>query len=134
MLGKFALAAVCLALSSGQMRADPNATFYTLTDADAAMVQAGVSAKLLDPESARFTQLIAATSPPPDAAKPDECMIWVCGHVSRKNTFGGYAQPTPFLGAIVANKPLFVVISIAGPDASEQSATLQTCLSKMPDN
>lgn len=96
---------------------------------DMAIIQSEVAGRLLDPSSALLSQVIA-TSETVDGAE----MTWVCGSVQGKNTFGGYAQPTPFMGALLDSPGqgrAFVVISIAGPTAAERLSVLQTCMSKM---
>ena len=57
--------------------------------------------------------------------------MMVCGNVQGRNTFGGYAQPTPFMGMMIDNDTVgrkFITISIAGPTEAERYALLSTCL------
>ena len=68
----------------------------------------------------------------PDATEPT--LVWACGKVQGKNTFGGYAQPVPFIGSFVTNnvgEKLFLVVAIAGPSNAEQLAVLNTCIERL---
>lgn len=117
-------------LSALPAAADPF-VLYDLTPDEVQMVEQGVAAGLLDPESARFTGLVASR----DMEFPDPQFLgYVCGNVSGRNTFGGYAPATPFIGSLVVGGKGkgFILISIAGPSNAEQLAVLTTCLDRMP--
>lgn len=103
--------------------------FYHLSDSEEAEILAAVSDEMLDPESTRITDLVAATD------SKIEGLAYVCGKVSGRNTFGGYAQPTPFFGTLADTKSgdkAFFVISIADATAASQSVALRMCLKHMP--
>lgn len=105
------------------------AVWYPLSDDEVAQIEAGLSTKLLDPESVRVTDLMAAEG--------ELEIVTVCGNVQGRNTFGGYAQPVPFMGHIVpteAGEKVFIAMSVAEPTANSQQAVLKTCLSQMPDS
>lgn len=98
-----------------------------ITAAETALIADVLSRKMLDPESTRVANLMAAT----DDKEPS--LIYVCGEVQGKNTLGGYAQPVMFLGALVTNnvgKRVFTVIAIA--KTSGFNAVAQQCISLMP--
>lgn len=89
------------------------------------LIEQGVAAKLLDPESAVLSEVVTT----PDNDNPS--MTWVCGNVKGRNTFGGYAQPVPFLGTLVTQnngEKVFLAIAIAGAAPAEQASILATCL------
>lgn len=116
---------VALALLCRAALADP----FALPAEDIDLVRAEISTQMLDPESTILSEVVAA-----DEKAGDETMTWVCGKVRGKNTFGGYAQPVPFVGSIITEKTgkrSFLPIQIAGPSNSEQLAVLQLCLAKL---
>lgn len=89
------------------------------------LIEQGIAAKLLDPDSAVLSEVVTT----PDKDNPS--MTWVCGNVKGRNTFGGYAQPVPFLGSLVAQnngEKVFLAIAIAGAAPAEQASVLATCL------
>lgn len=90
-----------------------------------ALIEDGIAAKLLDPESAVLSEVVTT----PDNDNPS--MTWVCGNVKGRNTFGGYAQPVAFLGTLIAQnngERVFLPIAIAGASPAEQASVLATCL------
>lgn len=94
---------------------------------DLSMIEDGLKARLLDPESIIVSEVIATE----DVSGP--ALVWVCGKVRGKNSFGGYAQPTPFMGTFVTGKSgkrSFLTMVIAGPSDDEQLHVLETCLAK----
>ena len=107
----------------------PGRAFVDLSAAQVASVHAAVAARLREPETATFRQLLAAS----DSAM--EGMIWICGMVSGRNGFGGMADETPFFGSLVtenSGSETFVLISLAGQNAAEQARVLDACLARMP--
>lgn len=92
-------------------------------EADMKLIVSGLSEGMLDPTSTIVDSALAAEDP----ATPG--LTWVCGQVRGKNGFGGYAQPTPFVGSLVDNlgQRLFVVVGIADGSEGSQFAILQTC-------
>lgn len=126
---QFFLIIVAVITSAHAGRTEP--TFYHLSDGDEEKIKEAVSVKMLDPDSTRIGDLIAANDT--DTAG----LAYVCGKVSGRNTFGGYAQPTPFFGTLVdtnAGDKAFLVLSIAEPTSTSQAAVLKTCLKYMPDH
>lgn len=83
-------------------------------------VQASIKQRLKDPLSAMFERVSAVTN-----AKGS---LLVCGMVNSKNSYGGYAGRTPFIGLLVggAEKKLFAPIAVGGTDV-EVRATLMSC-------
>jgi len=102
----------------------------SLSGAQDAAIQAVVSSRLRVPESAQFRDVVAATDPSISG------MIWVCGMVAGRNSFGAVADFTPFMGSLVTERSgqeQFVLIALAGPQADEQERVLSTCLARMPN-
>ena len=98
-----------------------------LSEADNAIIVEALSRKMLDPDSTRVSNLLAATHDD----EPE--FIYVCGDVQGRNGFGGYAQPTMFIGALVPNAEgikKFAVITIA--EQGGFSAVAKHCISVMP--
>jgi hypothetical protein len=58
--------------------------------------------RLTDPESARFTDVRIVTV---HDARGIEQVTSVCGEVNSKNTFGGYAGPSPFIYTVQHKNP-----------------------------
>lgn len=113
------------ALSSSALAAEP----FLPTEQDLELIRSGLSEKMLDPSSTIVSDVVAAKE-----NVDGQTINWVCGKVRGKNTFGGYAQPTNFMGTILetaGSGRMFVVINIAGPSNEEQLRTLRTCLDKL---
>jgi hypothetical protein len=91
-----------------------------LSDAQKNTVRRGVREKLKDPDSAKFVSL--------SAVKDDKGMVYVCGMVNAKNSYGGYTGMSPFLGMMMGSKPkeFFAVVGI-GSDAASSAAHLELC-------
>jgi hypothetical protein len=99
-----------------------------IKEPDLSLVTSALSLQMLDPPSTRVSGVVGAA----DAKEPS--LVWVCGHVQGKNTFGGYAQPVPFFGSLVTEttgSKQFLVISIAGPSNDDQLAVLNACLERI---
>lgn len=93
------------------------------------LIRSGLSERMLDPSSTIVSNVVAAKE-----FVDGQEVAWVCGKVRGKNTFGGYAPPTNFMGTLIATQPtkrMFVVLSIAGPSNAEQLQTLRACLDKL---
>lgn len=100
---------------------------YVPGSQDLEFIRAELSTQMLDPASTIISDVLAN-----DELVDGKTMTWICGKVRGRNTFGGYAQPVPFLGAIVESPVkgrTFITISIA--DARTSVTTLQSCLVKM---
>jgi hypothetical protein len=78
-----------------------------LTYEQEAKVQEKITRLLKDPESARFSPLVAATQ--------DNGDTQVCGTVDSKNEFGGYVGEMPFIGKFVGSG--FYLTKIAATEA-----------------
>lgn len=61
---------------------------------------------------------------------------WVCGKVRGKNTFGGYAQPTSFIGMLWTGRNggrHFTLITIADPYAASELLVLNACIERLKE-
>lgn len=58
---------------------------------DERLMREALTSQLLDPESAIIEDVVAIDDP------QDEGAVTICGQIRGKNSFGGYAQPQPFL-------------------------------------
>lgn len=95
----------------------PNVTYmtYKLTPEDVALVQEGVKRSLKDPLSALFAV-------PPAASKGSDGIIYACGYVNAKNSFGGYIGDKLYLGtlAVSEGKPVsFITAAMGGSDIDD---------------
>ncbi len=117
------LAALVLIATTAAAQAEP---FQPAPD-DMALIEAGVAGQLLDPGSAILSEVIAG---PAEGGE----LTYVCGNVRGKNTFGGYAQPTPFMGAIIqetTGRRSFMLMRIAEPDPAIQADLATLCLESL---
>ncbi len=126
MINRF-LAAIVVMITAGQAEAEtPTAkTAFILEPEHLAVVKEAVAARLLDPESAILSDVIAATE------SGFEGGAMVCGYVRGKNSMGGYSQPTMFIGGLLPGQGesmSFLVISIARPDPADQSRVADACV------
>ncbi len=71
-----------------------------------------------DPDSARFDGTFSA-------AQDADGVIYVCGYVNGKNSFGGYSGSKPFNG-ILSKSGFFATVSIANTTA-EVTVTRTMC-------
>lgn len=103
----------------GRVVAEPG-TPYHLSAADIVAVQKGVRERLKDPESSRFGGM--------GASKRRDGLIYVCGVVNARNSFGGYTGSQPFIGLLQSDgiATRFGVFGIGGTDI-ETSAVLGEC-------
>ena len=103
----------------------PNSTvsrLITLTDEQTEYVHQGVRNALKDPDSAIFGRIIAG------ALDNSHTSLVVCGWVNAKNSFGGYAGRTPFVGTVegVFTETAFTLSDIGDTD-TEALAVLILC-------
>lgn len=92
----------------------------TLTSAQVAAIESGVKAKLKDPNSAMFGRMAGALN-------PDDGLIYVCGYVNSRNSFGGYVGDTLFYGAMTTSPLYFAALHFGGnTDDHEIAVTLCT--------
>ncbi|MCG8272376.1 hypothetical protein MIC97_12785 [Aquamicrobium sp. NLF2-7] len=89
-----------------------------VSPAIAERVKEGIAAILKDPESARFGDFTAAMTP--DGA------IYVCGTVNARNSFGGYAGSSPFVGVLANDNAPFKVERL-GSDENEIARVITRC-------
>lgn len=119
-----ALTALLLAgCQSAAMPPPPVTTPYTLNEAETNAVKEGVRRSLKDPTSALFGETFRAS-------QKDPGVVYVCGVVNGKNSFGGYAGDRPFLGLLATMKDgkisTFNVTSIGSDDIST-STVMDLC-------
>ncbi|WP_128549280.1 MULTISPECIES: hypothetical protein [Salipiger] len=98
---------------------------FTPNDHEIAIIQTAVAQRMLDPASTIISEVVAA-----DDVSDDGVITWVCGNVRGRNSYGGYAQPTPFFGGLTDSPNFgrsFIVISIAGPSAREHLNVQTAC-------
>lgn len=96
------------------------------------IIKVELSKQMLDPSSTLVSNVVATDQ----MSKDGEVMTWVCGSVRGKNTYGGYAQPTPFIGALVnpsKGERTFLTIKIAEPNSSSRYAVLSACIEKIEE-
>lgn len=92
----------------------------TLTAQQQQVVRAGVTRGLKDPESARFGGM--------SGVKDKDGDITVCGMVNAKNSYGGYAGMSPYIGMFLRPTE-FRVVDIAVSD-KDRLAVLKVCQSR----
>jgi hypothetical protein len=88
-----------------------------LTPAQIAIIQAGVRAKLKDPDSARFGIIRAGANA--------SGQIMVCGMINAKNSYGGYSGMSPFMGDL--SSTAFKLDGMAGGDSEGSAMMLALC-------
>lgn len=69
---------------------------FVLTQKHAEIIQQGVRNALKDPDSAKFGRIAGAEA----ADKPG--IVYVCGTVNAKNSFGGFTGDKPYVGVLGA--------------------------------
>lgn len=109
--------------------ASSGAELFVPAASDLDLIRSSLSERMLDPSSTIVSNVVAAKE-----TVDGQEVAWVCGKVRAKNTFGGYAQPSNFMGTLISTEPskrMFVVLSIAGPSDAEQLQTLRACLDKL---
>ncbi len=79
---------------------------YELSGPSQDMVRSTIIKMLKDPESAKFGELAAVKYPNG---------VIVCGSVNAKNSFGGYAGASPFVGELVGD--MFQLQQFGGSEA-----------------
>ena len=125
----YAASCFALALTASAAVADTSSPqFHDVPEAYLPLVEKGVSARLLDPESAQISDIWATG----DIMKDE--YVFVCGYVQGKNAMGGYTPRTPFISSLFTTKSggiEFLVIAIADQDAASQRSVLQTCRDRM---
>lgn len=89
-----------------------------LTKSQIAIIHAGVARSLKDPESARFGDVVAGKDP--------KGIVFACGYVNAKNSFGGYVGDKPFEGVLSTSSKQFEVVGIGGDDIST-NVIFQAC-------
>ncbi|NTG22047.1 hypothetical protein G6L00_16545 [Agrobacterium rhizogenes] len=121
------LVAVCLTSCQTSQMATPEPTHpYSLSASETAAVQEGVRKSLKDPTSPIFGNIKAAAS---DTQKG---IIYVCGIVNAKNSFGGYTGDGPYVGVLASmtaegkNLSTFNVTGMAGTEI-QTSVVMDMC-------
>ncbi|ESY88350.1 hypothetical protein X739_00755 [Mesorhizobium sp. LNHC220B00] len=88
---------------------------------DAEVVKRYVTESLKDPGSATFGSVSASIT--------DRGVVTVCGMVNSKNSYGGYAGQTPFIGILATNtsgQRVFGVVGMGGTD-DQSTSVLSLC-------
>lgn len=120
-LARLAFIPFSIGLAIGSAHADP----YVLSDHEMEAIRLGLSLQMLDPSSTIISDVVSVTD-----GKFKDNGATVCGFVRGKNTFGGYAQPTPFIGILADTKSgqrKFLPIAVAEPSPTSQLSILQMC-------
>lgn len=91
-----------------------------LSPSDIIAVKAGVAKSLKDPDSARFGTI--------RAARAADGTTHVCGFVNARNSFGGFAGESPFIGILTTSLPIkiFLPAQISSGHVEAESA-LELC-------
>ncbi|MCM2441059.1 hypothetical protein HGO34_15165 [Agrobacterium vitis] len=95
---------------------------YQLSDSEEALVEQTVRDGFKDPESARFDEVAATQS--------QDGGVVVCGLVNARNSFGGYAGRSPFMGMLTKNKvgeTVFLVLT-SGSSKAAVEVTRRACM------
>ncbi|TIV39595.1 MAG: hypothetical protein E5V99_04385 [Mesorhizobium sp.] len=80
-----------------------------------------VTESLKDPGSAMFGNIVGSIS--------DKGVVSACGYVNAKNSYGGYAGQTPFVGVLATNtsdQRVFAVSGMGGT-SNETTAVMMLC-------
>lgn len=113
------IASACQTVESPPIQTTP----YQLNADEVKAVQQGVRNSLKDPTSAIFGENFSA-------AQKDPGIVYVCGTVNAKNSFGGYVGNQPFLGLLATTKDgkvaTFNVVSMGGTD-TDTEVTMDMC-------
>ncbi len=94
---------------------------FKLSSGQQSAVRAGIRERLKDPDSAKFAAI--------SAVKDDKGIVYVCGKVNAKNSYGGYTGMSPFFGMLMGGpktKEFFAVIGI-GSGGSDSAANAEMC-------
>ena len=94
---------------------------HVITPDQKTTIEATIRRQLIDPDSAKFEDLVARK-----VISPNGIGYQVCGHVNSKNRFGGYVGRTPFAGAFSPGQPDKFIVN-AGPDQQFAGATYYAC-------
>ena len=102
---------------------------YIPDEADLLVITQELSSQMLDPASTRVSNVLAA-----DNVVDGQAMTWICGNVQGRNSFGGYAQPVPFMGTFL-NSPtkgrVYITMSIADNNPAAIYSVTSTCLERL---
>lgn len=90
------------------MEPPPVTNSMALSKAHVATIEAGTRTALKDPNSAMFGSM--------RAARDANGIVYVCGSVNAKNSFGGYTGMKPFTGILSETSATFVVTGLGGDD------------------
>lgn len=114
--------------------APPQPEFVDLPDGAEDLLRQALAEQLIDPDSARLSNLVSsAVGDPNDAG---EQVVYVCGKVRAKNAYGGYTpRPARFYATIVARHGIAEfasVLALSGPDEADEMRVIELCLRNMP--
>ena len=85
---------------------------YKLSAAEDAVYQPWIKRGLRDPQSARFSEVVAG--------RDERGQVLICGNVNAKNGYGGYAGREPFFAYIHTNGPNMGYGEMAGNSFTKQ--------------
>lgn len=111
--------AIVLALAGCQTTPEPpmeQTSKYAPTEADQTAIADAFERILKDPDSARFPVIYARIG--------QSGMIYYCGLVNARNSYGGYTGNQPFYGL---GKPGFASILTIGSDEVKSAVAVQMC-------
>lgn len=89
----------CVTAASAPPAPAPTMQSAILTKEQIEAVHAGTKRSLKDPNSAMFGELKAASD--------GKGIVYVCGYVNARNSFGGYTGMQPFHGVMGGAPPIF---------------------------
>ncbi|MBR9841176.1 MAG: hypothetical protein GYB50_25335 [Rhodobacteraceae bacterium] len=104
---------------------------YNPSATDQSIILQSLASKMLEPGSTIISDVVAA-----DDVIDGSTITWVCGNVRGKNSYGGYAQPTPFYGSLSDSESTgrsFITIAIAGSTHSEKTTVQNACYAALKD-
>ncbi len=118
-----ALSGVLVGCQTAMLPPPPDTKPYALNELETQAVQEGVRRSLKDPTSALFSGV-------PRASEKEPGIVYVCGVVNAKNSFGGYVGDRPYLGLLATMEggaiATFNVVSL-GSDANSTATVLDLC-------
>ena len=111
MLRKYIVSALMLFSATGAF-AGATGERYDLTGDDRSIIENSVKEHLIDPDSAKFSEIRASI---------DRGEIAVCGSVNAKNRMGGYTGKAPFYGLLKKSGGASVFLVLSDIEASRSA-------------
>ena len=110
----------CVSASPGSGPTTEPLAHYRLDSSDKQAIQDGIKKVLKDPESARFGPLVAGKDP--------KGLIFVCGTINARNSFGGYVGDRVFIGGLMKVGSARVFRPLGGFSTSiDQTVNVRSC-------